>query len=147
MRRLTTPWKLALASLGLTITLLALTTWVFPPGKQNAAASMTLHDLINEHLGELDQRLWTMDVNGGPQACEFTWRDSKREGLRTYTFDARFHLATYDPIRQDWVDTCDDTTEYYALELESSYTGAFAPRLDQYVMHRVTHLSEPDEAR
>ena len=97
---------------------------------------MLLHELIDKHVGDLDQRLWAMDENGGPEACEFTWSDDKRVGLRTFTFDAHFHLAAFDPIREDWVRTCDNTADFYALELDSTFTGAYAPRRDLIVMHR-----------
>lgn len=141
MRRLSLPWKLALASLTLAMTTAAAVLWVFPPGKLDARAHQIMSQLVDEHLGELDQRLFDMDVSGqAPEGCEFTWHDDKRIGWRTYTFKATFQLADYDELRHDWVVTCAPDAQFYAVDLESSYTGAYAPLRQQLVMHRVTDL-------
>lgn len=141
MNRLTLPWRIALASLALVVATATLTLWALPAGKLNAQASQTLNELLDTYLGELDQRLFAMDTSGqAPDTCEFTWHDQKRVGLRTYTFEATFQRADYDPIRQDWVITCSPDAEFYALDIISTYTGAYAPNRHQLVMHRITDL-------
>jgi len=148
MNHPTLPWRLAFASLALAVATTTLVLWVLPPGKRNSQATQTLNQLLDAHLGELDRRLYALDTSGHAlEGCAFTWRDQKRVALRTYTFEATFQLADYDPLRQDWVITCAPDAKYYALDLVSAYSGAYAPLRNQYVMHRVTHPPETATTR
>lgn len=136
------PRTLAIAAVTVMFITAALTLFLLPPGSLDTQHHYVVGEMMHEHLATIDQRLQELELHSeAPMACPTTWVDTIKQGRTAYELRAEILFAHFDPLRNDWVPTCNEQAGYYAIRVEGSWRGAIVPRILELASNRYAHMA------